>query len=454
VAEGGLETLSANEATERIARGELSAEEYAAALLARIEAVEDEIHAFVHRDADAVLAQARALDERRRDGLSLGPLHGVAVAVKDIIDTADFPTECGSPMFAGRRPMADATVVARMRSAGAVVIGKTVTTECAYRHPGPTRNPHDPTRTPGGSSSGSAAAVAVASTPLAIGSQTNGSVIRPASFCGVFGMKPSHGLISRAGCLMLSRHLDHVGVFARSLDDLALLLDVVAGHDPADSDTRAVAAPNFRKVLAEPPPVPPRFAFMRTPVWNKADAATCEAFETLVEHLGEAVGAVELPDRYAAAWDDHHAIMAADMAHRLGGVVDRGGDAASEALRALVAEGQAISASRYLAACDAAPMFNAGLAEVFNFYDAILTPATPGVAPKGLQSTGDPAFCTLWTLVGLPAVSLPILNGEDGMPLGAQLVGPRGDDARLLRSARWLMDRLAGRAPASRSKGR
>jgi Asp-tRNA(Asn)/Glu-tRNA(Gln) amidotransferase A subunit family amidase len=452
--EGNLETLSAGEAAEWIARGEVSAEAYAEALLARIAAVEGNIHAFAHRDADAVLAQARALDERRRNGLSLGPMHGVAVAVKDIFDTDDFPTECGSALFAGRRPLADATVVARMRSAGAVVIGKTVSTECAYFHPGPTRNPHDPTRTPGGSSSGSAAAVAVAAAPLAIGSQTNGSVIRPAAYCGVFGMKPSHGLISRAGCLMLSRYLDHVGVFARSLEDLALLLEVIAGHDPADPDTRPVAAPNFRRVLAEPPPVPPRFAFMRTPVWNKADATTREAFETLVEHLGEAAAAVDLPDRYAAAWDDHRTIMAADMAHRLGSEVDRGGDTASEVLRALIADGRTIFASRYLAACDAAPMFNAGLAEVFNFYDAILTPATPGVAPKGLKSTGNPAFCTLWTLLGLPAVSLPILNGEDGMPLGVQLVGPRGDDARLLRSARWLMGRLAGGKPSRRRKNR
>jgi Asp-tRNA(Asn)/Glu-tRNA(Gln) amidotransferase A subunit family amidase len=199
-----LVNLTATEAAAEIARGATSAEDYTRACLERIDAVDGEIKAFVHLDRDQALAQARALDERRVQGLPIGPLHGIPVAVKDIIDTADYPTELGSPLAAGRRPWSDAAVVAKLRAAGAVIIGKTVTTEFAYFHPGPTRNPHDHTRTPGGSSSGSAAAVAARMVPLALGSQTNGSVIRPAAFCGVFAIKPSHGLVSRAGALRLS----------------------------------------------------------------------------------------------------------------------------------------------------------------------------------------------------------------------------------------------------------
>src|SRR5471032_3078319 len=234
----------------------------------------------------SALAQARALDRYKGSGGRIGALHGIPVAIKDIFDTADYPTECGSPQLAGRRPKSDATVVAKLREAGAVIIGKTVTTEFAYFHPGKTRNPRDLTRTPGGSSSGSAAAVAAGMVPLAIGSQTNGSMIRPAAFCGVFGVKPSHGLISRAGALTLSRTLDHVGAFARSIDDLALILDCLAGYDAADPDSKPFAAPAFRAAAAEPPPLPPSFAFVRTPMWDKADADARSALEDLAKELG------------------------------------------------------------------------------------------------------------------------------------------------------------------------
>src|SRR5208283_1150984 len=221
--------LTAIEAAERIASGDISAEDYIGACLQRIEVVDDKVHAFVHLDPDAALAEARALDKRRRNGMPLGALHGVPVAIKDIFDTADYPTECGSPLLKGRQPMRDCTAVARLRVAGAVILGKTVTTEFAYFHAGATRNPHDLERTPGGSSSGSAAAVAAGLVPLAIGSQTNGSVIRPAAFCGVYGVKPTHGTISRHGALILSQALDHVGVFARTLADAALILEALAG---------------------------------------------------------------------------------------------------------------------------------------------------------------------------------------------------------------------------------
>ncbi len=232
--------LTATEAAADIARGVISAEDYTRACLEQIAAAEGDVQAFAHLDPEHALKQARALDGLKADGRRIGPLHGVPVGIKDIFDTADYPTECGSPILADRRPDADAAAVRKLREAGAVIIGKTVTTEFAYFHPGKTRNPRDLKRTPGGSSSGSAAAVAAGMVPLAIGSQTNGSMIRPAAFCGVFGVKPSHGLISRAGALTLSRKLDHVGAFARSIEDLALILDVLVGHDPADPEFAAL----------------------------------------------------------------------------------------------------------------------------------------------------------------------------------------------------------------------
>ena len=440
--DGNLTALTAIEAAERIAGGELSSAEYVGACLDRIESVDDKVHAFVHLDREQALAQARALDERRRNGRPLGPLHGVPVAIKDIFDTADYRTECGSPLLKGRQPRRDAAPVERLRAAGAVIIGKTVTTEFAYFHPGPTRNPRDLSRTPGGSSSGSAAAVAAGMVPLAIGSQTNGSMIRPAAFCGVYGVKPSHGLISRARTLTLSRALDHVGVFARTLADAALILEVLAGYDADDPDTRAVAAPGFLETLAEEPPLPPQIAFVRTPMWDKADAETRAAFEALVARLGDAATAVDLPDVFKAAWDDQRTVMSVDMAHNLGGIVERGGGASSKQLRDFLAEGRDVPAVRYLAARDNARRYAAGLGEIFKQYDAILTPAAPGVAPKG-EATGNPVFCSLWTLTGLPALSLPLLAGEGGMPLGVQLIGEAEDDARLMRTANWLVEKLS-----------
>jgi Asp-tRNA(Asn)/Glu-tRNA(Gln) amidotransferase A subunit family amidase len=434
--------LTAIEAAERIASGDMSAEDYIGACLQRIEEVDDKVHAFVHLDPDAALAQARALDERRRNGMPLGALHGLPVAIKDIFDTADYKTECGSPLLKGRQPMRDCTAVARLRATGAVIIGKSVTTEFAYFHAGATRNPHDLERTPGGSSSGSAAAVAAGLVPLAIGSQTNGSVIRPAAFCGVYGVKPTHGTISRHGALILSQALDHVGVFARTLGDAALILEALAGYDENDTDTRPVAAPAFLETLIDEPPLPPQLAFVRTPVWDKADAQTRAALEELVRQLGDCAATVDLPDAYAAAWDDQRVIMGADMAHNFGALVARGGDASSKQLRDFLVEGSQVSAVRYLAARANARRYAAGIGEILKQYDAILTPSAPGVAPKGV-ATGNPAFNTLWTLTGLPAVSLPLLSGEGGMPLGVQLVGPAGDDARLLRTANWLVKKLA-----------
>jgi Asp-tRNA(Asn)/Glu-tRNA(Gln) amidotransferase A subunit family amidase len=436
-----ITALTAVEAASEIARGAISAEDYTRACLERIAAVDSEVHAFVHLDPEHALAQARALDRRKAGGERTGPLHGIPVGIKDIFDTVDYPTECGSPIFAGRRPDADSAAVRKLREAGAVIIGKTVTTEFAYFHPGKTRNPRDLKRTPGGSSSGSAAAVAAGMVPLAIGSQTNGSMIRPAAFCGVFGIKPSHGLISRAGALTLSRKLDHVGAFARSVDDLALILDVLAGQDPADPDSRPYAAPSFRVGAAEAPPISPAFALVRTPMWEKADADACAALEDLARDLR--AREVELPDQYRDAWSGLRAIMAVDMAHNLGAFVDKGGEV-SKTFRALIEEGRKVTATEYLAALRDAERYAEGMIGIFEqFADAVITLSAKGVAPLGIEATGDPVFCSLWTLVGFPSLNLPLLANTDGLPIGVQLVGAPGRDERLLRTARALVKQLA-----------
>ena len=433
--------LTATQAAANIARGTISAEDFTRACLDRIAAVEGDVQAFIHLDPAHALAQARVLDRLKSDGDRIGPLHGIPVAIKDIFDTADYPTEYGSPIFAGRRPTADATVVRKLREAGAVIIGKTVTTEFAYFNPGKTRNPRDLNRTPGGSSSGSAAAVAAGMVPLALGSQTNGSMIRPAAFCGVFGVKPSHGLISRGGALTLSRTLDHVGAFARSIDDLALVLDVLVGQDSADADSRPYASPKFRVSAAEPPPIPPSFALVRTPMWEKADADARDALEDLAKELG--AREVDLPDTYRDAWSGLRAIMAVEMAHNLGDFVDNGGEA-SKTFRELIAEGRKVTATEYLAAIRDARRYADGMASIFEqLADAIITLSARGVAPLGIEATGDPVFCTLWTLTGFPSLNVPLLANADGLPIGVQLVGAPGRDERLLRTARALVEQLA-----------
>src|SRR5262245_10334006 len=256
-----LNWVSAVEAARLIREGIVSAEQLMEACLARVREVDENVQAWAFLDPDHAMAQARGADEYRLSGRPIGPLHGVPVGIKDIIDTADMPTENGSVLHAGRTPSRDAAVISRLREAGAVIMGKTVTTEFATRTPGKTHNPHDPEHTPGGSSSGSAAAVAAEMVPLALGSQTTGSTIRPASFCGVYALKPTHGLISRRGMFQLSRSMDHVGLFARTVEDLALLLEQLAGYDADDPDTRPVAHVPYREIAVAEPPLPPRFAF-------------------------------------------------------------------------------------------------------------------------------------------------------------------------------------------------
>ena len=438
-----LHALSATDAARLIRDGVISAEQLVEACLARVAAVDADVEAWAFLDPDHARAQARAADEWRAGGRPTGPLHGVPVGVKDIIDTADLPTENGSVLHAGRTPRDDAAVVAMLRAAGAIVMGKTVTTEFATYAPGKTRNPHHRDHTPGGSSSGSAAAVAAGMVPLALGSQTNGSTIRPAAFCGVIGFKPTHGLIPRPGGFCLSRTLDHVGLFARDLPDLALLAEQLVGHDERDLDTRPRARIPFRAVAAEPVPIPPMFAWVRTPHWDRVAPDAREAFAELVAHLGDRVEELELSPAAAEAVEWHRVIMESEMAVNLDREWERGREHLSPSLRGQLERGRTGPALDYLRARERLAELHASFDDLFSQrYDAIITPAAAGTAPAGLDATGDPIFCTLWTLCGMPALSLPLLQGENGLPLGVQLVGARHADACLLRTATWLMGTL------------
>jgi Asp-tRNA(Asn)/Glu-tRNA(Gln) amidotransferase A subunit family amidase len=436
--------LTASEAGRRIREGLLTSEELVQSCLEQIRALEPRVQAWQFLDEEHALAQARALDERKRNGEALGPLHGVPVGVKDIIDTADMPTENGTVLHKGRMPRDDAGVVTSLRAAGAVILGKTVTTECAYFNPGKTRNPHNPEHTPGGSSSGSAASVAASMVPLALGSQTAGSVIRPAAFCGVYGFKPTHGLIPRHGILQLSRTLDHVGLFARSIDDVALLLEQLQGYDERDPDTRPRARVDYQRISNEEPPLEPMFAFIKTPHWERADADMKEAYAELQQALGAQIEEVELFPSASEGWDWQRTIMEAEMSSNLEALWIAGKDKLSERLRSLMERGRETRVIDYQRTLRRIAPTIESFDELFRErYDAILTPPALGTAPRGLGATGDPAFCVLWTLLGMPAITLPLMQGANGLPLGIQLVGRRNYDARLLRTARWLEKKVA-----------
>jgi len=422
--------------------GRAGVEEVGEAVIARVAERDPQIRAFAFFEPELVRRryEERALEHRL--GRAHGPLFGLPVGVKDIFDTRDMPTSYGSPVFADHRPQRDAAVVERLRAAGAVVVGKTVTTEFAVLTPAETRNPHDPSRTPGGSSSGSAAAVAAGLVPLAVGSQTNGSVIRPASFCGVYGFKPSHGAMSRRGMFAQSFLLDHVGTFARSLADLALLSEVLFGFDPEDPATRVEAAPGLGQALSADPPYRPKLAFVPGPGWARAEKAVHEGFGEIAGVLGEALVAIELPEPDEVFVRAHRTIWLPDLAHHLRHVFERHQELISPGLRAMIEEGRNVRAVDWHAAVDARRRLQRILEEVFCDFDAILTPAALGEAPD-LSTTGDPICCTLWTLAGVPALNLPLLQGEHGLPIGVQLVGRFGEDARLFRIARWLEAKLA-----------
>jgi Asp-tRNA(Asn)/Glu-tRNA(Gln) amidotransferase A subunit family amidase len=437
--------LAAGAAASGMARGELSSEALVTACLERTAELEPRLQAWAFLDHDRALAQAKAADEQRRAGKGVGALHGVPVGIKDIIDTADMPTENGSAIFKGRQPRHDAAAVAALRSAGAVVLGKTITTELATLTPSVTRNPRNPEHTPGGSSSGSAAAVASGMVPVALGTQTGGSVIRPAAFCGIYGFKPTFGLIARPGVLTQAPSLDTIGVFGRSLEDVALVVDAIQGYDERDPASIATSRPNLLARAKEDWPLPPMFTFAKTHAWGDADAATREAFGELVELLGDKVEEISIDFTSERGIAAAKTVQNVELAHHYGPLLEHAPDLISKRLAGQIEEGRRVRGIDYVAALDARNELYATIDGLIMQHGQILTPAALGPAPKGLESTGNPVFCAFWTYLGVPAVTLPLLEA-DGLPMGVQLIGARRDDGRLLRAAGWLVQHLAEEA--------
>lgn len=435
--------LTATEALKAIASGRLSSVELVKSCLSRIKETDEAIKAWACLDPDAALAQAAECDKLRLAGMPLGPLHGIPVGLKDIIDTAKMPTERGTPIFKGRQTDHVARLVERLREAGAVIMGKTVTTELAFMHPAETRNPHDPNHSPGGSSSGSAAAVATHHVPLAIGIQTNGSVIRPASFCGTFGLKPTRGMISRTGVLQTSVSLDQVGVFGRSLADVALLTDAIAGYDQHDPTSFARPRANLSAGAAAEVPVPPNFAWFELPFNDRLAGDTIEGLEAVMEVLGPQVERMQPAETLSNLVAVQARIHEYEIVRHQADVFDTHRDQISDTLRPIIERARKISKTEYEYALEVKASAEAFFANFFTNYDAIIAPSAAGEAPIFGNGTGDPIFCTLWTLAGLPCVTLPVLMGENGLPIGVQLIGPVEKDDRLLRTANWVQQQLA-----------
>jgi len=419
--------LSAVEAARRIAAGSLSAEALVRSCLDRIAAREPQVQAFEHLAANEALRAARALDKAP----SRGPLHGLPFAIKDNYDTWDMPTTSGSPIYAGNRPSADAAVVALSRQAGAVAVGKTVTTEFAYFTPGKTRNPHDPVRTPGGSSSGSAAAVGAGMVPLAFGSQTVGSVIRPAVFCGAAGYKPSFGLLPATGIKALAWSYDTVGVMGRTVADCALLVGALLGADwLAGLDGAGT----------------PRIGLCRTLKWSEAQPEAGPALDATrrrCETSGAKVIEVEMPAGFAELYEAQPVVLAYEMAHVFADEMARSRDKLSARFREQIERGQAIRHVEYARAKAVLDTCRAQLGDLFDGCDVLMTPASPGEAPVGHGYTGNPIFNGVWTALGVPCVTAPGLKGPNGLPVGVQAIGRIGDDARTLAAAHWIEARLS-----------
>jgi Asp-tRNA(Asn)/Glu-tRNA(Gln) amidotransferase A subunit family amidase len=416
-----LHTLSAMEAAQAIAAGDITSEALVRACLDQIEAREPSIGAWTYLNPDHALAQARACDRVPARGL----LHGVPVGIKDIIDTADMPTAYGSPIYAQHQPAWDAPCVALLRAAGAVILGKTVTTEFAMYTPGKTANPHHPAHTPGGSSSGSAAAVAAYMVPLALGSQTAGSIIRPASFCGVVGYKPTHGDFSLGGIKALSQTLDTLGGFARCVDDLALLRATFLG-----SSARLT-----------PLVQPPRIGLCRTPQWPQAMPATQEAVETAGRHFvaaGAMVKDVTLPAAFDQLVEAQMTIQVFEGVRCCAYELTQHAGQLSQKMRELLQPGVTLPYADYQAALALTATCRHQLRAIFAEHDVLLVPSAPGEAPLGLGATGDPLFNRVWTLLHTPAINLPGLTGAQGLPVGVQVIGPVGVDDHLLHVASWM----------------
>ena len=420
----GTERLTASEAAARLAAGTLTAEAVTRDCLERANA-RAEVKAWVWLDPEQALVQARAVDRAGRPGL----LAGVPVGIKDVIDTVDMPTQHGSPIYRGNRPFADAACVALIRAAGGVILGKTVTTEFANRHPRETVHPHNPAHTPGGSSSGSAAAVADFQVPVGLGTQTGGSTIRPAAFCGVIGYKPSFGEFSRVGIKMQCHNLDTLGVICRSLEDVTLMRAALTAQDPHRVDRASNA---------------PRIGFCRTPAWDHADTDTQALLERTAAQLAGAGAVVQDVALTPADILDHHRrIFEFEAARNYAYEYEVHGDKLSAALRdGLLTPGRALPLSAYIEAIETAEGFRRNLDDLFREFDVLLAPSAVGEAPEGLGSTGDARFNAIWTLAWTPCITLPAGTGRKGLPLGIQLIGPRFGDEALLDAAAWVEARL------------
>jgi Asp-tRNA(Asn)/Glu-tRNA(Gln) amidotransferase A subunit family amidase len=423
-----LHQLDAWQAAQALAQREIQSVDLVRACLDRIEQRDPEVQAFVQLNADAALTLARMLDA----GPVRGRLHGLPFGVKDLLDTADLPTAYGSPIYAGQQPLTDAAAVALCREAGAVLLGKTVSTELANMSSGVTRNPHHLGHTPGGSSSGSAAAVADGMLPLALGTQTAGSLIRPAAFCGVVGYKPSHNRVSRAGVKSLSETLDTIGGFGRSVRDVALLGAVLTGDprlaDPKNFDASANSAP--------------RIGLCATPDWSLADEDTQRAWAQAEKALAGFVQQLALPTELQGLVARQKAVQAFETARSLHHEHQHHAAQLSAPLLALLEDGMRISGETHAKNLQAVAHQRQVVADLFRDHDVLLAPSAIGEAPAGLETTGDPLFCRGWTLLGLPCIHLPFARGRNGLPVGLQLVGRFADDHRLLAAAHWVHERL------------
>jgi Asp-tRNA(Asn)/Glu-tRNA(Gln) amidotransferase A subunit family amidase len=439
-----LYRLGLCEAVQAIRRGDISSEELTRALLARIERHENTVQAFQWIDPQRALDLACRADRQLKSGEKSGALHGIPLGIKDIIATRGIPTTMGSPIYDGHVPGRSAALVLRAEAAGAFVLGKTVTTEFAYFTPGKTRNPWNPAHTPGGSSSGSAAAVAMGFLAGAVGTQTNGSMIRPAAFCGVVGYKPTAGFIALSGVHLFSPSLDQPGVFTRSVSDAVLLAAALMEKEGTDAAANAVNAGAIPGHMA-PPARPPRLAAVRSPVWHQADPHAQEHFLKMVANLrsaGAQIAEQELPPSFKEAHAVHRTVMYGEGARVFAELQRSDRSRLSPRLNALIDEGRAIPDSELARSLERKARLTAELDAYLGAFDAVMTPPALGEAPADLTQTGDPAFCTIWSLCGVPAVTIPAGRGPAGLPLGLQIVGPRRSDARVLTAALWCDERI------------
>ena len=431
-------SLSLEQLATKIKDAQLSSVDVCNAFINRIEKFEKDIKAWAHFDKKVLLEKAEEADEHRRSGKPLGSLHGVPVAVKDIIGTIDMPTECGTVIRKGKSYSQNAEIIDMLHSAGALVMGKTATSELAFLGPPATTNPHDYSRTPGGSSSGSAAAVASFMAPVSIGSQTGGSIIRPASYCGVVGYKPTFGLISRNGVLRTSYNLDHMGVFGRSVEDVAMLAKVLIKKDKYDPATIHYSADNFVEETKKGPLFEPKFIFYKTEYWKLIDKKSKGAFEYFIKSFPKNIEVFDTPSYFKDIHKYHQIIHETDLANNFSVYYKKYKKKLSKYMQDAIANGNKHSAKEYAEAIDFMKRSYESYQEVFEDYHGVLSPSSPGVAPKGLKSTGTAEFNKVWSYMGTPCISLPLLEGENNLPLGVQMIGDKYDDHRFLGVANWL----------------